>query len=183
MFEEILLRHCSPTLAGIKTGSLFNYPIRSPKELSALLHRWNQELNEKGIFLLLLKAGRRHGLIYVYRQSQLEKELEQKSVQDFLKAYGYRSFGPRETLLTLWERFSHQEEFPHEIGVFLGYPLGDVIGFIENAGQNCKCAGCWKVYCDECKARETFARFHRCRRSYQRMFSLGKTIKQLTIAA
>ena len=54
-------------------------------------------------------------------------------------------------------RLAQREDFPHEIGLFLGYPLGDVIGFIKNAGQNCKCVGCWKVYCNECEAIKAFA--------------------------
>ncbi len=35
-------------------------------------------------------------------------------------------------------------EYPHEIGVLLGYPLEDVIGFIES--QSCIMIGTWKVY-------------------------------------
>lgn len=38
-------------------------------------------------------------------------------------------------------------EFPHEIGLFLGYPLCDVRGFIEDArGGVCLGCGYWKVY-------------------------------------
>lgn len=37
-------------------------------------------------------------------------------------------------------------EFPHEIGVFLGYPLSDVRGFLEDEGRNCAYVGYWKVY-------------------------------------
>ena len=59
----------------------------------------------------------------------------------------------------LKSRLMHTDEFPHEIGIFLGYPLDDVKGFIDNAGQNSKCTGCWKVYCNECEAIKTFAKF------------------------
>ena len=37
-------------------------------------------------------------------------------------------------------------EFPHEMGLFLGYPMEDVEGFIENNGKNFLCTGYWKVY-------------------------------------
>ena len=43
--------------------------------------------------------------------------------------------------------------FPHEIGLFLGYPFEDVMGFIENKGENYLCSGCWKVYSCEQDAR------------------------------
>ena len=29
MSEELLVRHCSPTLAGLKTGNLFSYKVES----------------------------------------------------------------------------------------------------------------------------------------------------------
>ena len=81
------------------------------------------------------------------------------------------------------ERFSHGGDFPHEIGIFLGYPLGDVIGFIQNLGKNCKCTGCWKVYCDECSAKKTFDKFKKCTEVYTRLWSQGRTVLQLTVAA
>ena len=33
MSEELVVRQCAPTLAGIKTGSLFSCPCDSPEEL------------------------------------------------------------------------------------------------------------------------------------------------------
>ena len=92
-----------------------------------------------------------------------------------------------EKLLRLQHRFAEYKEgrqpFPHEMGVFLGYPLGDVIGFIKNAGQNCKCVGCWKVYCNECEAERTFARYKKCSEIYRRLWNQGRTVMQLTVAA
>ena len=75
-----------------------------------------------------------------------------------------------------------KEGFPHEIGVFLDYPLGDVIGFIENKGHNYKCKGCWKVYCNECEAQKTFQRYQKCRNVYLRLWKQGRSVLQLTVA-
>ena len=72
---------------------------------------------------------------------------------------------------------------PHEIGVFLGYPLEDVLGFIENGGRNCLSCGCWKVYSNECAALEAFARFEKCKAVYQRLFASGCPLTRLTVAA
>ena len=69
------------------------------------------------------------------------------------------------------------------LGLFLGYPLGDVIGFVENKGKNSRCSGCWKVYCNECEAKKLFARFEKCRCLYHELFNRGKTICQLTVSA
>jgi hypothetical protein len=73
--------------------------------------------------------------------------------------------------------------FPHEIGLFLGYPLEDVVGFIENSGQNCICTGCWKVYHNEDEARKLFERYDKCTKVYMRLFAEGKPIERLIVAA
>ena len=74
------------------------------------------------------------------------------------------------------------EKHCQKIGVFLNYPLGDVIGFIENKGHNYKCKGCWKVYCNECETQKTFQRYQKCRNVYLRLWKQGRSVLQLTVA-
>ena len=104
-------------------------------------------------------------------------------VAKFLKKYGYESTEIKYALSRLKSRIGENNEFPHEIGIFLDYPLGDVIGFIVNQGRNFKCAGCWKVYCDECACRKTFAKYKKCRDVYVRLWQQGRSVLQLTVAA
>lgn len=63
----------------------------------------------------------------------------------------------------LLQKRLEEPEFPHEIGIFLGYPLEDVDGFITHQGENCKLCGCWKVYGNVEQARRTFANYEKCR--------------------
>jgi hypothetical protein len=101
-----------------------------------------------------------------------------------LTDYGYENTDVDYAINRLKSRLSVSKEFPHEIGIFLDYPLGDVIGFIENAGSNSKCTGCWKVYCNECEAVKTFSKFNKCKEVYTRLWSEGKrNILQLTVVA
>ena len=96
----------------------------------------------------------------------------------------YRDFSVEGALAHLARRIMEKGgEFPHEIGLFLGYPLGDVKGFIKHRGQNCKCTGCWKVYCDEREARRQFCRFEKCRSIYCRLYREGRALSRLTVAA
>ena len=44
MSEEYLIRNCAPTLAGIKTGSLFTCPYSSKAEVISSLRGLNQKL-------------------------------------------------------------------------------------------------------------------------------------------
>ncbi|MCD8022800.1 MAG: DUF3793 family protein [Lachnospiraceae bacterium] len=56
-----------------------------------------------------------------------------------------------------------KSDFPHEMGIFLGYPLEDVRGFIENRGQNFKMSGYWKVYGDVAYASRVFQLYERAK--------------------
>ena len=71
-------------------------------------------------------------------------------------------------VIRLIQRLKSEGTFPHEIGLFLGYPPEDVLGFIHNKGRNHKCIGCWKVYGDEATARAVFRKYRECTRIYCR---------------
>jgi len=111
------------------------------------------------------------------------KELTKPGVAEFLQTYGYENTDVDQAIERLHIRLEKGGNFPHEIGLFLGYPLGDVKGFIENAGKNSKCAGCWKVYCNECETMKLFERFRKCREIYLRLWQQGKPVWKLAVAA
>lgn len=183
MFEKYLVELCSPTLASLKTASLFNFSFSSDLELEQQLNCWNYKLNQKGIFIVVLQKKEHRALVYVFRKSKLKQDLNKPGVRCFLKSCGYMETDLDSAIQQLQGRFCEMDEFPHEIGLFLGYPLWDVVGFIENEGKNCKCVGCWKVYCNECEAKQIFAKFKKCRDVYWRLYNNGRSILQLTVAA
>lgn len=182
MLEKYLVEHCAPTLASLKTASLFTFDYSCDAELEKSLNILNDCFESKGLTLLALKKENGKALIYVYRKNRLSKELKNPEVERFLKNCGYNKTDISSALNTLKLRLRHSD-FPHEIGIFLGYPLGDVIGFIKNAGRECKCTGCWKVYCNECEAIKTFEQYKKCKDIYMRLFRQGRSVWQLTVAA
>lgn len=113
----------------------------------------------------------------------MQKTWSAPAQKNFWSATGYTDTGVDGAIERLRMRLASGDGFPHEIGLFLGYPVEDVLGFIENAGQNCKCCGCWKVYCNECEAVRTFARYKKCRDIYKRLWQEGRSVLQLTVAA
>lgn len=182
LLEQHLIEYCSPTLASLKTASLFNHTYSTDQELTGQLDLWNRRLNKKGIFILEFCRRDNRSLIYVYRRSHLISDLNRAGVGEFLKVYGYGGTELDEALERLRKRIRQGGGFPHEIGVFLGYPLGDVVGFIENGGKNCKYKGYWKVYCDECEAVKVFTKYKKCKCTYARLWEQGRSVCQLTVA-
>lgn len=85
-------------------------------------------------------------------------------------------------IVQLAQRLRQRLDFPHEIGLFLGYPPEDVCGFMENKACNCKCVGCWKVYGDEAAAQKKFDQYKKCTRVYCDQWAKGKDIERLTVA-
>lgn len=177
-FEAALVEQCAPTLAGVKPASLFRW--QGEETLSLL--PWARELAPFGIALRVLKTWTRTGacLIYLYRAGWLHQILAEPSNQDFLQRMGYRmDRGCGSLLEQLSQRLCRDEEFPHEIGVFLGYPLEDVEGFMEHHGQNYTCCGCWKAYGDPQAAQQRFACYRCCTAEWMERFQQGERIVQL----
>lgn len=167
IFKYYIIKYCSPVLDGIKTASLFNYPIDgSIKELSKILLEYNSEINKFGIFIENLKFKNKLALIYVYRKDKLNKELSSFETRKFLSTFGYNNYNVSQALSFLKKRICLNECFPHEIGIFLGYPLDDVKGFIKNKGMNYKLCGYWKVYCNEENAKKCFEQYNKCTHKY-----------------
>lgn len=181
--DRYLIDHCSPTLANLKTANLFSCRYTSREQLIRQIGDWHRTLQEKGVCLRLLRAKNGCALIYVYRPLRLAKDLCRAGVPEFLARQGYTNLNPAAALDRLSLRLCTQEAFPHEIGLFLSYPLGDVQGFIDNGGAHYKCSGCWKVYCNECETAKLFAKYQKCRGVYWRLFNDGRSILQLTVAA
>ena len=181
MLDRAIIDHASPTLARLKLGNLFNHTMGAdfPAEFATL----SGQLMDRGVTMTILRISRGKALIYLYRAEELKKTLADRGTQRLLEACGYRCFDVDGALDTLRARLQGFDSFPHEIGVFLGYPLEDVLGFIANGGRNCLSCGCWKVYSNECEALKAFERYEKCKAVYQRLFASGCPLTRLTVAA
>lgn len=183
-FENRLIDQSAPTLAGVKPGSLFPFAAEEGEHIAEILDYWNSKLTGKGICLRQMKGSNYRCLILVYRPKMIKRILSDKKVSFFLDGIGYCGCAkPEEYIEVLRRRMNSLPSFPHEIGVFLGYPLHDVIGFINNEGKNACCCGYWKVYGDRSYAERCFQRFNMCTSVYKRLFESGKTVYQLTAPA
>ena len=188
-FETVMIEQCAPVLASLKPAGLFRYETSDCADLARRVKNWNAQLNPKGLRVRVLKGCvRTHWyLVYVYRESKLCTVLEDKNVRAFLRSEGYRLPAQGQDIGMLLTQLSRRlccaAEFPHEIGVFLGYPLSDVVGFIENRGQNFTCCGCWKAYGDPAAAQKHFAQLSKCTAVYLRLFHSGTPILRLAVAA
>ena len=181
-FEAVLVEQCAPTLAGLKPASLFrcrsscrrggpghHLPLDGRAVALRPRHPGAEDLpQDRGLPRLPVPAGAAaRGPLGAGRP-------------DLSGPPGLPD-GPGLAVLLeqLSDRLCLEEDFPHEIGLFLGYPLEDVEGFIENRGRNYTCCGCWKAYGDPEKARIRFDAYRRCTAESRERFRRGAAITEL----
>ena len=180
--EKILAYHCGPALAGIKVANIVSIYKSKVENAAAEIERLNRAMNKKDIFFKILCECKERAMIIVYRKSLMEKQLGDDSVKQFLKKYGYGESGDIEEYLEILKKRLELEDFPHEIGVFLGYPLCDIEGFIERKNDYVF-SGEWKVYENADEALKLFERFEKCRCGILRRLERGQSLEKVFCCA
>ena len=142
-FEECLAYHCAPVLRKCKSANMFHISRSKIPNIDCLVHEYNEIFSSKQLFIRILQADKPRITIYLYSAEILESILEDPAIRSFLRQYKYPLNSISACLDHLDKRLN-ETKFPHEIGIFLGYPLQDVLGFINH--EMCYYVGTWKVY-------------------------------------
>lgn len=182
MSEDYIIRNCAPTLAGLKTANMFACPFESRQTLLDSVRQLNKRLGPKGLRVLPLRFSDSKALIYLYRPAMLRSDLSHATAVRLLQEQGYNPENCHQCIVKLVQKLRQEEEFPHEIGLFLGYPPEDVCGFMEQGPDCCKASGCWKVYGNEAEAQKKFAQYKKCTQVYRDLWAKGNDIERLTVA-
>lgn len=133
------------TLFGNKPSTIVCIRDLKYSPLLTLWRRYGEKLFcRTPIQTWVLRQSRDTEIVLFYREDLLKKCFRRRSYSEFLRRRGYPvEQGISAILKNLHIRFVHG--CPHEIGVILGIPLKDVVGFMEvrcPAVQN----GQWKIY-------------------------------------
>ena len=180
MLRDALIERCAPTLAGIKTGNLFSLETEET-DMTQEIRRLNRVLVGKGLRLIPLRRSRKRTLIYLYRPEMLREDLIYPEAAQILEEKGYPCGDADRCVAELIRHLASDEEFPHEIGLFLGYPPSDVRGFMNSPWEGVRCVGCWKVYGDPMEAERLFAAYRRCTATYRSEVRNGKSLEHLIV--
>lgn len=175
MLCDYIQQHAAATIAGIKAGNLF----RVPNQL------WNTESSTALVSLhavqlqcIPVQKSRQSVLLYLYNPTLLNIILTRPENIFFMKQLGYPAH-PDKYLPILLQKIRAGYTFPHEIGLFLGYPLRDVKGYIENKGQNSLHNKYWKVYHNVEQTRRTFDSYDACMEHCKKASQAGATFEEI----
>jgi len=99
-----------------------------------------------GLNYIELKVEKSSSLVIFYNPSALESTLSEPHNRRWLARLGYPENGSTADLLAELRRRAEGESLPHEVGVFIGYPLKDVAGFMRRIPATPVHNGAWRVY-------------------------------------
>lgn len=162
IFEKHLAMHTAPTIMGVKCANMFSVK-QSDRAVEECIRSFSRDASLCGLKMKQLCKCKERSLIYVYHEKLLTAWLGSPEVSAFLSDFGYTPDMSLDKKLDILSKRISCDEFPHEVGAFLGYPIEDIRGFIENQGKNCLLCGCWKVYSNAEQAQRTFKMYDRCR--------------------
>ncbi|CDM70337.1 hypothetical protein CM240_3220 [Clostridium bornimense] len=133
------------------------------KDAKGTFYLWNthgkQCIDKMNLCHIVLKEDKENFILLIYDYYQLKKCLVNPENNRFLKMIGYHNTNNIEDVLAeLQERYA-ECNCPHELGIFLGYPINDVKSFIDNPKKKCLLCGYWKVYSNKEEAKKMFRRF------------------------
>jgi hypothetical protein len=154
--KRVIIDHCSPVLLGCKPAALFT--LRSANACTVLSGLLRPRLK-----LSVLRKTENGLLVLVFEKERLEKTVRDRDVLAVLTGMGYPQEASLFVLLDYLRTQCTCGDFPHEVGLFLGYPAEDVLGFVRHGGRNYKLCGYWKVYGDVEHAKQCFRQYDSCR--------------------
>lgn len=194
-FSETLVRMAGGVIAGAKPAAIFNLSMRVYTAgrwrrlvrhvLDEALRTYAGALPGYGVSLSVLYRTDKRVYLLVWRPDLLEQALADAEGLAILRECGYVGTTPDQLVCELRRRLvayylslsSGTVAFPHEIGVFLGYPPEDVRGFL--AGKTATCRGAWQAFGDEQAARRRFRALEAHERRCRMRFASGEPLKAL----
>lgn len=176
-FEELLAYHCAPTLKKQKPANMFHIYRTEINDLETIVDQYNKVFESKGIHIRLFQADKKRVTVYVYCPALIEYILQKRDTQEFLNSFHYPDHDIEKKFIHLEKRLNSSNSYPHEIGIFLGYPLEDVLGFLNN--ERCLCIQDWKVYKNVEKTKKIFKLFETTRKQFIDAVENGERILSL----
>ena len=177
--EVKIANQCAPVLAGVKPSNMLVLENKHIRDVVRVLEG-------TGLSWRCLYAGEEKNIWLLYRKEAMEETVGGKEQMLFLKEWGYKEDTLERMLIKFSQRFRQYRKdknlpFPHEMGVFLGYPMADVKGFIKYEGKNYLYCGYWKVYENVEERKELFRTYEEIRKVFVEEARKGKNLWQITM--
>jgi len=174
-----MMLECSQVLAGVKPANLISLVNRTRpcgRNLHQLWQQHNAELVKRraDLTFFVLKNGAQSVLLLCYSHDQLERHLAHAGIRALLCKAGYEAGASCTALVDeLRTRITSNGSFPHEIGLFIGYPAKDVAAFMGLVKLPFACQGPWKIYGNPARSLALAEQYRCCRQRMAAILATG----------
>lgn len=146
---RFLLVKTAAVRQGVKPGELLRvrhcYEGVNAEGLRVCLYR-SDIYETLGLDYVELKVEKQSSLVLFYNPAVLEATLAEGRSRRWLARLGYPVDGATPEMLAALCNRARACEMPHEVGIFVGYPLKDVAGFMRHIPATPLHGGSWRIY-------------------------------------
>ena len=144
--EKFLIYNASLVISGVKPSAT----ITIKKGNENLYDKWIKYgisfLKEIDIQYINLRECSNALIILIYSEEKLSNYIFKEENKRFLRQLGYSEENDMREYLEILKRRYKEFNCPHELGIFLGFPLNDVKDFMNCKDKKCLSCGYWLVY-------------------------------------
>ncbi len=172
---QIVLQ-CAPVISGLKFSNLLTIEANQLRDVE-----WMIEQTDISGYVLLQTKNKAY--ILLYEEQELQAYLNQPEVKHFLERFHYENTSLDTVLVEFQSRYAkymkEKSDFPHEMGVLLGYPIEDVEGFVCNNGKNSLYTGYWKVYENIQEKKKIFYKYECVKETMLQLLASGLKLEEI----
>lgn len=149
-FQKWLFVHIASVLFGGKAGELLNLTSEHSDSSINRQREIIERLSLKWKFSYhFLVQDSRSAKVIIYNNNKVHDAISRVPPCIFNDQLNYPiGISPGEFLETVKERWKKTREIPHEIGLALGYPIKDVLGYMGLLPLKCMGLCGWRIYGD-----------------------------------
>lgn len=154
-----LVEILGPVFLGSKPSEIISVPFHDANRFEKLddINRYFSKC-KKIEYIVIHKENKATKVLFINRDA-LSKKLSCKKCQNFLKYLGYPKDIDIDSCLNHLVEKLKGDDFPDEIGIFLGYPIKDVVGFMGYGNYTSYNTKYWRVYGDPKPSEDLYSKF------------------------
>lgn len=165
--------HCAPLFMGLRISVFMMISKKQEKSIHEMILGMNLSM------AVISRRGEKMGVL-IYHPDRLLDYFKEPRVKELLRTVGYEEGDFIHCIGKFSKHYQNylegKQEFPHEMGIFLGYPPEDVRGYLNNSGSNFLCSGYWKVYENESVKKQLFERMDKAGRFLMSLLVQGMNL-------
>ena len=174
-----LVEILGPVLMGSKPAELLSFP-KHEKQLLKKIKDIEKHIGECKRITYRMFINKNDSIkILFYNPKTLDESLRNFSNMKFLQTLGYPKQYDLDVYLNMIVDKMSEGSIPHEIGVFLGYPLKDIIGFIGHPALKLTKINGWRVYGDPTISDQRFNEFTEAKKKVKKLLQFNRPEKLL----